>query len=655
MSQMSEDTWQSGIMKRWPCDQKGQVRRSDYGCQAVVRYRGTDDQGRLTVYTHRISGAEERERIRQQVEKLQSIQSHPHQEWLADCSIEMVDQPFFPLCLGPGLHTVSMPAGTHSLRDYYDWHNRLMIWKELIAFCHCIMPAVTALHKEKIYHGNITAENISFAAGSSNLQHVAMEECSLFLGSPYPFCQTLACFPHTLSSFLMRTPEQINQRFGEPGPSVDIRQLATMLYHRLTGFWPLNLSSTPSLQQIIDAICDEKKVYLGLLPEPLRSAFARVLGECHAGPRLETVEEFSSQVVDAAQELQAAEERAQRRRQTVRGGISRRQVVRRALAAVTAGSLIVGVTVGVQALEYGARPAPLPASPVGLFNVLGNQLTAIVSLPGKEFIVGDMTGLLNLYVLGRHKPLVPFQVSNASVRAIALSADGQVLVCCDEHGLVSQLGVNATKKEKQGRLSHDVRALALLGTDILISEGARVSIFSRALETPWSSDMSAPRQYQQHSAAVTGLVAVSDGVVGSSSMDGTVKMWHTGSGETICTYEQHTSAVFAVAATAGSEGVMLASGDSGGTVDIWVPQGQGKRIARYQHRGAVHALAWSPSGRYLLSGGDDSLVQVYDTQKMQIIEHFTFQHEPVRAVTWLSDRLMVTMSAGGLCVWQTRW
>lgn len=653
MSQKADETWYPGIMNRWLCAQAGQLQKNDYGCRMPVRYRGTDEPGWLSISILRIHGARGRESIQQRVERVNSIESHANLEWLLDYSMEAVGPPYFPVRQQPGLCTVSMPVGTHTLGDYYNWHARLMLWKELIAFCHSIIPAVVALHREQIYHGNITAENIFFDARSSDLQRVAVEDCSLILGSPYLLCQTLASFPHTPAAFLMRTPEQIDeQRFGSPGPYMDIHQLATMLYRQLTGCWPFAICRAPSLQQIIYAICDEKKFTPRRLPRQLDSIFPRALGWCKDKPRIDSVEAFGREVVDAAQECQEEDEKARRGRLPASWYVSRRQVMRTAVAVVTAGTLVTGVTLAVKSLEDGARPLSPPSPPVGLFNALGNHLSALISLPGNEFITGNMNGLLTLYMLDRPGQVGSFQMSKAAVRALAISADRTFLVCCDEQGLVSQLGEKLQRQVKMARFSHDAHAMALLGSDLLISDGARVSIFASALEISWPSPMPATRQYQQHVSPVTGLATLSDDLIASSSMDRTVRIWHGVSLETVCTYTQHAREVLAVAATTGSEGVMLASADQGGSVDIWIPQGDGKRLASYQHRGAVHALAWSPSGRYLLSGGDDALLQIYDTQNMRIAEHFTPHHGAVVAVNWLSEQQILTMSAGEVQAWQ---
>jgi hypothetical protein len=489
-------------------------------------------------------------------------------------------------------------------------------------------------------------------AGSSDLQQVALERVPLALGCPYPFPQTLEFFPCTAAALLMRTPQQIDpERFGRPDPRSDIRQLATLLSRCLTGFWPFRIGTSPSLREIRAAICDENMLRLDL-PEPLRSVFARALsiGACQA-----TIQNFGQETVQAAQECQEAEERALHRGLPGRAGVSRRRVIR-ALATTITLTLIGAVTLGVKSLQDAAhshQPASVPLSPVEPLNQPGNQLTTIVPLPGKAFLAGNVTGLLTLSTLGRQRPLRTLQLSTTALSGMALSADGRALVCYDRNGQVSQLDAHlGARVGKQARLSQDAHALALLGPGVLISDGTLVRFFASALEKPWSAHLPADLLYQRHTAMVTCLATISDDRVVSASVDKTVQMWNAFSGETFCTYTQHTSEVRVVAATVGSGALLLASGEGAGAVHIWVPQGQGVRIAGYQHTGAVNALAWSSDGRYLLSGGDDGRLAVYDSKTGQVSWQDTRGREPLLAVAWLSDGLVLSMSASELRIWQ---
>lgn len=652
-----EEAWNPGIMRRWQLVQSGQLpKQSEYGRQGVVRYNGTDDQGWLTVYAHRISGAREIEDIQQRLETLDAREGHANQERLVDYAIDIVDWPLFPFRLGMGLYTVSEPVGLYTLTDYYNWHNRRMSWQELIALCKSIVPAVASLHRRGIIHGNISAENICIDAGSHELHHAALEELPLVLACPYPFPQRLEYFPYTPAAFLVRTPEQIDPGPGSPGPRTDIRQLVTMFYRRLTGEWPFRLSATPSLQEIADAICDRKNFQLDRLPLGVQNVFARAVGIQRAGAPIVTVEAFGRETESAARQCLEDEARAPRSIFPLSQHASRRRVVQ-ALAVATAASLVATTTIAVKSLQGGVpprQPAPPPEAAGESLNTPGNRLTALLPLSGREFIAGNETGLLALYTLGRQRFLRSLQLAGASLKGMARSADGRFLVCYDRGGDVSQLDGQITKRvSKQARLSQEARALALLGSGILISDGALVRFFADALEKPWSPHMPAQRQYQGHVAPVTGLATISDDRVVSSSMDKTVRMWNAFSAQTLCSY-RHTSEVLAVAATTGAGALLLASADRGGMVEIWVPQGKGVRIDGYQHRGAVNALAWSSDGRYLVSGGDDTLLSVYDVERGQLGQQYTRHREPVLAVACLDEDLVVSMSASEMYIWPIR-
>ena len=73
----------------------------------------------------------------------------------------------------------------------------------------------------------------------------------------------------------------------------------------------------------------------------------------------------------------------------------------------------------------------------------------------------------------------------------------------------------------------------------------------------------------------------------------------------------------AAPATRPAGGGRLASGDLSGVIKLWGVSGEGRLSEERTltgHGGAVHALAFNPTGRTLASGGDDRTVILWDPE-----------------------------------------
>lgn len=96
---------------------------------------------------------------------------------------------------------------------------------------------------------------------------------------------------------------------------------------------------------------------------------------------------------------------------------------------------------------------------------------------------------------------------------------------------------------------------------------------------------------------------------------------------------------------------LLAHADAEGAV--WVTtlfSHQLRWRAPQAHQGVVTVLAFSPDGRLLASGGQDGLVQVWDTATGTLSQ--TFRHgSPVELLHWSPTHLLASASQDHLQVW----
>ena len=116
-------------------------------------------------------------------------------------------------------------------------------------------------------------------------------------------------------------------------------------------------------------------------------------------------------------------------------------------------------------------------------------------------------------------------------------------------------------------------------------------------------------------------------------------------------WQAHSAAVLALAFS--PDGRTLASGSDDSSVKLW-DVASGTLLWAGWHTGSINGVAFAPDGRLLATGGGDTLVQLWDLQSGTNVQTLSGQGGTVYSLTWNPDgRLLASgCSDGSIWVWE---
>ncbi|HEU5383576.1 MAG TPA: hypothetical protein VFV38_49880, partial [Ktedonobacteraceae bacterium] len=95
----------------------------------------------------------------------------------------------------------------------------------------------------------------------------------------------------------------------------------------------------------------------------------------------------------------------------------------------------------------------------------------------------------------------------------------------------------------------------------------------------------------------------------------------------------------------------LARGSERGTLSVSrILDGVILWSGEHAHQGVITALAWSPDGQMLASGGQDGMVRVWRADTGDLLHLFT-HGEPVRRLRWSPHGMLASTSSTTIHVW----
>jgi WD40 repeat protein/serine/threonine protein kinase len=151
----------------------------------------------------------------------------------------------------------------------------------------------------------------------------------------------------------------------------------------------------------------------------------------------------------------------------------------------------------------------------------------------------------------------------------------------------------------------------------------------------------------RHTSGMFDLAMSRDGRhIAAAGDDGFVKIWNVGRLEESLTFQTHQQHIHRLAFS--PDQLQLATGSWDETVKIWDVR-NGRPIQTLNHGSRVFSIAYSPDGRWLISGGD-SVVKVWDTNTRQRLYSLPGHSGDIQCLTFSPDGRILAVSSASRCV-----
>jgi WD40 repeat protein len=233
------------------------------------------------------------------------------------------------------------------------------------------------------------------------------------------------------------------------------------------------------------------------------------------------------------------------------------------------------------------------------------------------------------------------------VRAMAYAPDGQVVALARDDNTVH------LRDAKTGDVLFILTEHTDVVTSVAFSPDSRTLASGSADKTIKLWDRTTGKEkltLKGHTAGVNALAFSPDGQrLVSGSDDKTVKLWEAISGKNVATFKGHEGSVKAAAFA--PDGQRLASAGADRTIKVWNPSKETEPLHTLKgHEGAVQALAFSADGS-LASASDDETVRLWDIVQGKGSRLLTGQGAPVGALAFSpSGRTLVSGGSNAMVV-----
>ena len=237
----------------------------------------------------------------------------------------------------------------------------------------------------------------------------------------------------------------------------------------------------------------------------------------------------------------------------------------------------------------------------------------LFSPDGRMLISCGFDQVLRLWRVANGELLSELHGHSDRVRALAFSPDGQILASGSDDRSIRLWAVkNARLLDRLDGHTDGVRALAFNPDGEVLASGA----FDHSIRLWGLASKQPVARFRGHGDGVRALAFSPDGQrLASGSFDSSVRLWEVRTGRPLSQLVGHRALIRSLAFS--PRGGLLASGSDDSTVCLW-DLVSGLSIARLEgHDSRVYCVAFSPDGAVLASGSGDRTVRIRPVAGME--------------------------------------